>query len=172
MGGFDLLVNNAGIHRRAPAEAMERHLFEEVLTVNLTAPFLLAQAFARERIACGKPGRILFIASLMSEAARPTVANYTAAKGGVKQLVKALAVEWARHRILVNGIGPGYIRTELTAPLQQDEALNAWILGHTPLARWGEPADFAGAAVFLASDASAFITGHILYVDGGFLAAR
>ncbi len=171
LGGVDILVNNAGITRRAPAEDLAPEAFQEVLRVDLEAPFRLAQAFARERLARGAGGCVLFIASLMSEAARPTVSAYTAAKGAIKQLVKALAVEWAPHGIRVNGIGPGYIRTDLTAPLQEHPELNPWILGHTPLGRWGEPQDLAGAAVFLSSDASAFVTGQVLYVDGGFLAA-
>jgi gluconate 5-dehydrogenase len=110
------------------------------------------------------------IASLMSEASRPTTSAYTATKGAIRQLVKALAVDWAPFNIRVNGIGPGYIKTELTRPLWEDEDFDAWVKGRTPLDRWGLPDDFAGTAIFLASAASKFITGQILYVDGGWLA--
>jgi gluconate 5-dehydrogenase len=131
--------------------------------------FALSQAFARSRIARGEPGAIVNIASLMSEASRPTTAPYTASKGGVKMLTKALAVDWAPHGIRVNAIGPGYIRTPMTDPLRADADFDAWVHARTPLGRWGEPEDVAGAAVFLASNAAGFITGQTLYVDGGWL---
>jgi gluconate 5-dehydrogenase len=130
----------------------------------------MSQCFARERIDAGGGGAIIMTASLMSEAARPTTSPYTAAKGGIRQLVRALAVDWAPHNIRVNGIGPGYIKTEMTRELVENEAFSEWVIHRTPLARWGEPGDFEGATVFLASDASAFVTGQILYVDGGWLA--
>jgi gluconate 5-dehydrogenase len=171
MGGIDVLVNNAGIQSRGRADQVPLTDFERVLRVNLTAPYVLSQSFAKERIEqAAQGGVIIMIASLMSEAARPTTSAYTAAKGGIRQLVRALAVDWAPFGIRVNGIGPGYIRTEMTRPLWEDEAFSQWVVGRTPLARWGLPEDFAGAAVFLTSDAARFITGQILYVDGGWLA--
>lgn len=170
ISGVDILVNNAGIQHRGRAEEIELPDLNRVLTVNLVAPFVLAQSFARERIERQHPGAILFIASLMSEAARPTVAPYTASKGGIRQLIKALAVEWAPHDIRVNGIGPGYISTGMNKALLDDSDFDAWVKKRTPLGRWGNPQDFEAAALFLTSPASRFITGQILYVDGGWLA--
>jgi gluconate 5-dehydrogenase len=171
MGGVDVLVNNAGIQRRGRADQIAVEDFERVMRVNVTAPYVLSQCFARERIARNSPGCIVFVASLMSEASRPTTSPYTASKGAIRQLVRALAVDWAPFGIRVNGIGPGYIETEMTRPLVQDPDFSAWVQKRTPLGRWGQPSDLAGAVVFLAADASAFITGQILYVDGGWLAA-
>jgi len=170
-GGFDVLVNNAGITQRGRADTISLDTLDAILTVNLRAPFVLAQCFARQRIDGGtRGGAIIFTASLMSEAVRKDNSPYAASKGAVRQLLKALAVDWAPYGIRVNGIGPGYIRTTLTRPLVEDEAFSKWVVGRTPLGRWGEPADFEGAAVFLASPASAFVTGQIIYVDGGWLA--
>jgi gluconate 5-dehydrogenase len=131
---------------------------------------VLSQNFAAHHIEKDRAGNIIMIASLMSEAARPTVSPYTASKGAIRQLVRALAVDWAPFGIRVNGIGPGYIATEMNQALIEDEKFNAWVLQRTPLGRWGEPDDFQATAVFLASDASKFITGQILYIDGGWLA--
>ena len=170
MGGIDVLVNNAGIQHRGRADTIELADLNRVLNVNLVAPYLLSQCFAREHIANGTPGSILMTASLMSEAARPTVSPYTASKGGVRQLVRALAVDWAPFGIRVNGIGPGYIHTDMNQPLIDDPEFNAWVIKRTPLGRWGTPEDFEGIAVFLASDASRFVTGQIFYIDGGWLA--
>ncbi len=182
-GGIDVLVNNAGTTCRGRADEIALDDFNRVLRVNLTAPYVLSGCFARERMASGGDpkrdgrrlgtaggGSVIMIASLMSEASRPTTSAYTASKGGIRQLVRALAVDWAPFGIRVNGVGPGYIRTGLTRPLWEDERLSAWVVGRTPLGRWGRPEDLAGAAVFLASDAAAFVTGQILYVDGGWLA--
>jgi len=168
--GVDILVNNAGTTVRAPAEDMSIDEWHRVLNLNLTSVFVLSQAFARGRIAAGKPGRIINIGSLMCEHARVTTAAYTASKGGIRQLTKALAVDWAKHGIRVNAIGPGYFRTDLTKPIQDDPEFDRWVKGRTPLGRWGEPEDLVGAAVFLASSASDFVTGQMLYVDGGWLA--
>lgn len=170
MGGLDILVNNAGVTARGRADEIAPEDFEWVMRVNVTAPYVLSQAFARERMRQGREGAIIMIASLMSEASRPTTSAYTATKGAIRQLVRALAIDWAPFGIRVNGIGPGYIRTEMTRPLWEDEAFNDWVHGRTPLGRWGTPQDFEGAAVFLASQAARFVTGQILYVDGGWLA--
>jgi gluconate 5-dehydrogenase len=170
MGGIDVLVNNAGIQHRGRADQIELADLNRVLRVNLVAPYVLSQCFAREHIENGTPGSILMTASLMSEAARPTVSPYTASKGGIRQLVRALAVDWAPYGIRVNGIGPGYIHTDMNQPLIDDPEFNAWVLKRTPLGRWGTPEDFQGIAVFLASDAARFVTGQIIYVDGGWLA--
>ena len=157
-GGVDVLVNNAGATIRGRAEEVPVSEFERVLRVNLTASYAMSCRFARERIDSDRPGAILMTASLMSEAARPTTSAYTASKGGVRQMVKALAVDWAPFGIRVNGIGPGYIRTSMTRPLVEDEDFSDWVRRRTPLGRWGEPEDLAGAAVFLAWGAEACIT--------------
>jgi gluconate 5-dehydrogenase len=170
MGGLDVLVNNAAIQCRGRADEIELPDLERTFRVNLTAPYALSQCFAREHIRNGTPGSIIMTASLMSEASRPTTSVYTATKGAIRQLVKALAVDWAEFGVRVNGIGPGYVRTEMTRPLFEDTQFDAWVRKRTPLGRWGTPDDFAGPAVFLASDAARFITGQILYVDGGWLA--
>lgn len=169
-GPIDILVNNAGMSRRGPAHELSIADWEIVLELNLTAVFALSQAFAKERIASGRRGKIINIASLMSSASRPGTSPYTASKGGVLLLTKALALDWAPHGILVNAIGPGYIDTPLTRPLVDDAKFNQWVVERCPLGRWGTPEDLASAAVFLASPASDFITGQILYVDGGWLA--
>jgi gluconate 5-dehydrogenase len=170
VGSIDILVNNAGIQRRAPLESFNLTDWQEVMDINLTGVFVVAQQVARGMIT-RKEGKIINIASLTSEVARPTVAPYTAAKGGVKMLTKAMATEWAKHNIQVNGIGPGYFVTEMNKPLVEDAAFNSWICARTPAGRWGDPSELAGAAIFLASRASDFINGQILYVDGGVLAS-
>ena len=170
MGGIDILINNAGIQYRGRADQIPIEAFNRVITINLTAPYVLSQCFARERISSKTSGSIIMIASLMSEAARKTTSPYTASKGGIRQLVRALAVDWAEFNIRVNGLGPGYIQTKMTEPLFNDNEFDTWVKQRTPLGRWGLPRDFQGAAVFLASEASSFITGQILYIDGGWLA--
>jgi gluconate 5-dehydrogenase len=170
VGPIDILVNNAGIQRRAPLVDMPLETWNEVLTHNLTSAFLVGRAVARGMIARGR-GKIINICSLMSEVGRPTTGNYAAAKGGLKMLTRAMTVEWARHNLQINGIGPGYIATELTAPLQADPAFDQWIRARTPAGRWGRPEERVGAAVFLAAPASDFVNGQVLYVDGGLLAA-
>jgi gluconate 5-dehydrogenase len=168
-GGADILVNNAGATRRGPADTLTAEDWDFVINLNMTATFSLCQQFARERIKSGKRGKIINIASLMSETVREDNAPYAASKGGIRQLTKALAVDWAKHHINVNAIGPGFIQTDLTKPLWQDESFNKWIKWKTPWARWGKPEDLGNAAVYLAAPASDFVTGHILYVDGGLL---
>jgi gluconate 5-dehydrogenase len=168
-GGVDILVNNAGGTRRGPADTLTAEDWNFVINLNMTATFTLCQAFARERIKSGESGKIINIASLMSETVREDNAPYAASKGGIRQLTKALAVDWAKHAINVNAIGPGFIQTDLTKPLWEDESFNKWIKWKTPWARWGKPEDIGDAAVYLAAPASDFVTGHILYVDGGLL---
>ncbi len=169
-GPIDILINNAGINRRGPAEDLSLDDWQKTIDVNLTAVFVLSQAFAKQRIASKCPGRIINLASLMSTQTRPGVSAYTASKGGIKQLTQSLAVDWAPHQILVNAIGPGYIQTPLTQPLQDDPEFDAWVKQRCPLGRWGTPQDIGRAAVFLASEAASFITGQTIYVDGGWLA--
>ena len=168
--GIDILVNCAGTTIRGPAEDVDLKTWNQVIEVNLTATFVLSQAFCRHRKQLGKAGRIINIGSLTCHGARPTTAAYASSKGGLLSLTKTLAVEWAKYNINVNAIGPGYIATELTEPLWTDEDFNKWVHSKTPLARWGRPEDLIGTAVLLASRAGEFITGHIIYVDGGWLA--
>ena len=169
MGGLDILVNNAGIQQRGPLLDAPDAVWAEVLDTNLTAVFRVGREVARRMATRGK-GRIINIASLMSEVARPGVGPYAAAKGGVKMLTRAMCVEWARLGITVNAIGPGYFATDLNADLVADPAFDAWIRGRTPAGRWGDVDELVGAAIFLASDAASFVNGQVLYVDGGVLA--
>ena len=170
-GVVDILVNCAGENLRAKAEETRLSAWEKVLKVNLTAVFVMSQAFCRSRKEAGAGGKIINIGSLMCHGARPTTAAYASSKGGLLMLTRSLAVEWAKYNINVNAIGPGYIATDLTAKLKADKKFSEWVVSKTPTGRWGRPEDLAGAAVFLASSASDFITGQILYVDGGWLAA-
>ena len=169
-GVIDILVNNAGIQRRAPLAEMTEAQWREVLDTNLTSAFLVARAVAPRMIARGR-GKIINICSVMSEVSRPTIANYAAAKGGLKMLTRAMAVEWAKHGLQANAIAPGYFVTPLNKALVENVEFNKWICGRTPAGRWGQPHELAGAAVFLASGASDFVNGQVLYVDGGLLAA-
>jgi gluconate 5-dehydrogenase len=168
--GIDILVNCAGTTIRGLAEDVIIEDWNQVIKVNLTSTFVLSQVFCRHRKKTGKPGRIINIGSLTCHSARPTTAPYGSSKSGLLMLTKTLAVEWAKYNINVNAIGPGYIATELTKPLWTDEDFNKWVLSNTPLARWGKPDDLIGTAVLLASKAGEFITGQIIYVDGGWLA--
>jgi gluconate 5-dehydrogenase len=170
VGDVDILANCAGTTVREPTEDASLASFNHVMEVNLTSVLLLSQAFCKHRRQAGKPGRIINIGSLACHAARPTIAAYACSKMGVLGLTRTLAVEWAKYGINVNAIGPGYIATDLTAPLQADEEFSQWVLSKTPLARWGRPEDLVGAAVLLASPAGDFITGQIFYVDGGWTA--
>lgn len=166
---IDILVNNAGIHRRAPLAEMTEPQWREVIETNLTSAFLVTRAIAPRMIA-RRRGKIINLCSLMSEVSRPTTGNYAAAKGGLKMLTRAQAVEWAKHNIQSNAIGPGYFVTDLTKSLVENPEFNGWICQRTPAGRWGQPEDLIGAAVFLASSASDFVNGQIIYVDGGLLA--
>lgn len=169
-GPIEILVNNAGIHRRAPLVEMSLDAWDGVLRTNLTSAFLVTRSVVPGMIA-RQHGKIINVCSVMSEVARPSIANYAAAKGGLKMLTRAMAVEWAKHNIQSNGIGPGYMLTDLNTSLAADPKFDTWIKGRTPAGRWGKPEDVAGAAVFLASSASDFVNGQVLYVDGGVLAA-
>lgn len=169
-GPVDILVNNAGIHRYGPLLELEYAHWQEVLDVNLTGAFLTAQAVAAGMVG-RRRGKIINICSLMSEAGRPTTGNYMAAKGGLKMLTKAMTVEWARHNIQANGIGPGYILSDMTQHLAAKPEFDTWVKSRTPAGRWGTPDDLIGAAIFLSSPAADFVNGQILYVDGGFLAS-
>ncbi len=169
-GPLDILVNNAGTTRRAPAHELDLDDWRMVIDVNLTAVFALCQAFAKKRISDKQPGKIINIGSLMSSTTRKDNAPYAASKGAVLLLTRALAVDWAAYDIRVNAIGPGFINTPLTEPLVDNPEFNEWVTQRCPQGRWGTPGDLAGAAVFLASPASDFVTGEILYVDGGWLA--
>ena len=169
MGPMDILVNNSGIQRRSPLLQVPEDTWAEVIETNLTAVFRCGREAARLMAPRGK-GRIINIASLMSEAARPGVGPYAAAKGGVKMLTRAMCVEWAPLGLNVNAIGPGYFATDMNAALVADETFDAWIRRRTPAGRWGNVDELIGAAIFLASDASSFVNGQVLYVDGGVLA--
>ena len=175
VGPIDILVNNAGIIKRIPMCEMKAAEFRQVIDVDLNAPFIVAKAVIPGMIKLGG-GKIINICSMMSELGRETVSAYAAAKGGLKMLTKNIASEYGAYNIQCNGIGPGYIATPQTAPLREKQPdgsrhpFDSFILSKTPAARWGEPEDLIGPAVFLASDASNFVNGHILYVDGGILA--
>ena len=168
-GRIDILVNNAGTIRRAPAVDYSEEDWAAVIEVNLSSVFRLSQLAGRHMIENNRGGKIVNIASLLSFQGGITVPAYAASKGGVAQLTKALANEWAKHAINVNAIAPGYMRTNNTAALQADETRNRQILERIPAGRWGEPEDLAGAAVFLSSNASDYINGHVLVVDGGWM---
>jgi gluconate 5-dehydrogenase len=166
VGPIDILINNAGIQRRAPFADFVEADWHELMRTNLDSVYHVGQAVARKMIP-RKRGRIINICSVQSELGRPGIAPYTASKGAVKMLTKGMAIDLGPHGINVNGIGPGYFKTELNAKLVADETFSTWLINRTPSRRWGDVEDLAGAAVFLASDASRFVNGHILYVDGG-----
>lgn len=168
-GPIDILVNNAGIQRRAPLEEFETETWREVMRTNLDSVFFVGQAVARHMISRGR-GKIINIASLMSEAARYSVAPYTAAKGGVRNLTLGMCTDWARHGLNINAIGPGYFATPLNQALVENPEFDRWLKARTPAGRWGRVEELQGAAIFLASSASDFVNGQILYVDGGVLA--
>ncbi len=175
VGVIDILVNNAGIIKRIPMHEMSASDFRQVIDVDLNAPFIVSKAVIPSMIKKGH-GKIINICSMMSELGRETVSAYAAAKGGLKMLTRNIASEYGEYNIQCNGIGPGYIATPQTAPLREIQPdgerhpFDKFIIAKTPAARWGTPEDLEGPAVFLASDASDFVNGHILYVDGGILA--
>ena len=170
VGPIDILINNAGIIKRVPMEDMETQDFRAVIDVDLVGPFIVSKYVGRKMIS-RRAGKIININSMMSELGRNTVSAYASAKGGLKMLTKNMATEWAKYNIQTNGIGPGYFATTQTAPIRVDgHPFNDFIISRTPAARWGNPEDLAGTAVFLSSKASDFVNGQIVYVDGGILA--
>lgn len=169
LGAIDILVNNAGIQRRAPLHEFDHRDWHALMQTNLDSVFFVAQATARHMIARGH-GRIINICSVQSEIGRPGIAPYMASKGALKMLTKGMAIDWGPLGLNVNGIGPGYFKTELNDKLVNDAAFSQWLTQRTPARRWGEVQELAGAAVFLASEAASFVNGHVLYVDGGITA--
>lgn len=169
IGPIDILVNNAGMQFRSALEAFPPEKFDQIMTTNVTSVFNVGQAVAPHMISRGA-GKIINICSLMSGLARPSIAPYATSKAAVANLTRGMAVDWARHGLNINGIAPGYFKTELNEALAKDDKFTAWLEARTPMGRWGEPAELGGAAVFLASEASRFVNGHILYVDGAFTA--
>jgi gluconate 5-dehydrogenase len=168
IGPIDILFNNAGIQRRRPLVEMPPEVWREVMAVNIDSVFYLGQAVAKRMVPRGR-GKIVNTCSLTSEIARPTIAPYTAAKGAVKMLTKSMCAELAPYGIQANGIGPGYFKTELNVALFTNPEFDEWVRKRTPAGRWGEVEELVGAAVFLASDASNFVNGQVIYVDGGVL---
>jgi gluconate 5-dehydrogenase len=166
IGSIDILVNNAGMQIRGPLHEYADTDWHTLMRTNLDSVYLVGKTVAQKMIPRGC-GKIINICSVQSELGRPGIAPYTASKGAVKMLTKGMAIDWGQFGITVNGLGPGYFKTELTEKLVNDEAFSSWLTGRTPSRRWGELADLGGAVVFLASDASNFVNGHVLYVDGG-----
>jgi gluconate 5-dehydrogenase len=166
---IDILVNNAGIQHRAPMLELALKDWQRVIDTNLTAAFIVGKSAAKRMIERGRGGKIINIGSLTSEAARATVAPYTVAKGGIKLLSRAMAAEWAKFDIQANSIGPGYILTDMNEALVNNPQFDAWVKSSNPAQRWGKPEELVGAAIFLASAASSYVNGQIIYVDGGWL---
>jgi gluconate 5-dehydrogenase len=166
---IDILINNAGIQHRQPMVELSLADWQRVMDTNLTAAFLVGRATARRMIARGQGGKIINIGSLTSEAARATVAPYTVAKGGIKMLSRAMAAEWAQFNIQANSIGPGYILTDMNEALVNNPSFDAWVKSSNPAQRWGKPEELVGTAIYLASNASNYVNGQIIYVDGGWL---
>jgi gluconate 5-dehydrogenase len=169
IGPIDILINNAGMQIRGALETFAVESFERLLATHVTATFSVSKAVVQGMIA-RKSGRIINICSVLTDIARPTAAPYGAAKAAVANLTRGMAADWARHGINVNGLAPGYFKTELNTTLMADPTFDAWVKGRTPMGRWADVEELGGAAVFLASPASSFINGHILYVDGGLTA--
>lgn len=170
VGPIDVLVNNAGIQRRHPFNEFPEQEWNDVIAVNQTAVFLVSQAVTRHMVE-RKAGKVINICSMQSELGRDTITPYAASKGAVKMLTRGMCVELARHNIQVNGIAPGYFKTEMTKALVDNREFTDWLCKRTPAARWGNPEELIGAAVFLSSKASDFVNGHLLFVDGGMLVA-
>ncbi len=166
---IDILINNAGIQHRAPMLELALADWQRVIDTNLTAAFIVGKEAGRRMVQRGRGGKIINIGSLTSEAARATVSAYTVAKGGIKMLSRAMAAEWARFDIQANSIGPGYIVTDMNEALVNNPQFDAWVKASNPAQRWGRPEELVGAAVFLASAASNYVNGQIIYVDGGWL---
>jgi len=167
---IDILINNAGIQFRKPLVELELADWQLVIDTNLTSAFIVAKHAAKRMIARGTGGKIVNIGSLTSEAARATVGAYTAAKGGIKMLTRAMSAEWASSNIQANAIGPGYILTDMNKPLIENASFDAWVKSSNPSQRWGKPEELVGTAVYLSSPASSYVNGQIIFVDGGWLA--
>ncbi|KAB2730581.1 SDR family oxidoreductase [Brucella intermedia] len=170
IGALDILVNNAGMQYRAPLEDFPIEKWQQLLETNISSAFYVGQAAARHMIARGR-GKIINIASVQSELARPSIAPYTATKGAIRNLTRGMATDWARHGLQVNAIAPGYFKTPLNQALVDDPEFTAWLEKRTPAGRWGNVEELVGAAVFLSSDASTFVNGQVLHVDGGMTAS-
>lgn len=165
-GNLDVLVNNAGIQHRAPLEEFKLEDWNYVLNTNLTGAFIVSKAVVKRMIE-RQSGKIINICSLQSELARPSIAPYATAKGGLKMLTRGMATEWAKHNIQVNGIGPGYFKTSMTKALYENPEFDSWLCKRTPANRWGNPEELVGTLIFLSSNASSFINGQLIFVDGG-----
>jgi gluconate 5-dehydrogenase len=170
LGPIDILVNNAGMQHRGAFAEFPIDAWRKITSTNIDSVFFVGRAVAQHMIARGR-GKIINICSVQSELGRPNIAPYAATKGAVKMLTKGMAIDLGQHGIQVNGLGPGYFKTELTQALVDDAAFSSWLSGRTPSGRWGEVQELGGAAIFLASDAASFVNGHILYVDGGITAS-
>ncbi|MBJ6125920.1 SDR family oxidoreductase [Microvirga splendida] len=170
IGPIDILVNNAGMQFRAPLEDYPEDAWHALMKTNVDSVFHVGQAVAQRMIQRVR-GKIINICSVQSELGRPSIAPYAATKGAVKMLTKGMAIDWGKHGLQVNGLGPGYFKTELNRALVEDKAFSDWLIGRTPSRRWGELEDLVGAAIFLSSDASNFVNGQIIYVDGGVTAS-
>ncbi len=169
IGAIDILISNAGVQFRSPLEDFPDDQWQKLLQTNVTGVFNVGKAVARHMIPRGR-GKIINIASVMSELARATIAPYAATKGAVRNLTRGMCADWAKHGLQINAIAPGFFRTELNTALSEDPKFNTWLDQRTPAGRWGAVPELVGAAVFLASDASSFVNGHVLYVDGGMTA--
>ena len=170
IGAIDILVNNAGMQHRSPFAEFPIDAWRKLTSTNIDSVFFVGRAVA-QRMILRQRGKIINICSVQSELGRPNIAPYAATKGAVKMLTKGMAIDLGKHGIQVNGLGPGYFKTELNQALEDDAAFSAWLTGRTPTGRWGDVEELGGAAIFLASDASSFVNGHILYVDGGITAS-
>ena len=166
IGPIDILINNAGITIRGPLEDFKLADWKKIIDINLTGAFIVAKSVVQGMIK-RKAGKIINICSVQSQLARPTIAPYTASKGGIKLLTQGMATDWGKYNIQANGIAPGYIKTELTKKLYEDKEFDAWLCSRTPANRWGNPEELVGAAIFLASKASDYVNGHVVFVDGG-----
>lgn len=168
-GTIDVLVNNAGIQIRGPLEDFTETDWNRILQINLSSAFIVSREIIKSMIE-RKSGKIINICSLQSDLARPTIAPYSVSKAGLKMLTKAMATEWAKHNIQVNAIGPGYFKTEMTKALHENKEFDSWLCNRTPANRWGNPEELLGALIFLASEASSYVNGQIIYIDGGMTA--
>lgn len=166
VGTVDILVNNAGIQIRGPLEDFNYADWQKILNINLTSAFLVSKAVVKKMIE-RKSGKIINICSIQSDLARPSIAPYTASKGGLRNLTRGMATDWGKYNIQVNGISPGYFKTEMTKALYEDAKFDAWLCGRTPANRWGDPEELVGALIYLSSKASSYVNGQLIYVDGG-----